>query len=75
MFQRKILLFLKELPEGGYKGSLRSKNDANVKKIAEFFGGGGHRKAAGFTANLSKEEIIKIVVETIQKEKQGENVV
>ena len=70
-----ILLFLKELPEGGYKGSLRSKNDANVKKIAEFFGGGGHRKAAGFTANLPKEEIIKIVVETIQKEKQGENVV
>ncbi len=70
-----ILLFLKELPEGGYKGSLRSKNDAEVKKIAELFGGGGHRKAAGFTSNLPKEEIIRIVEEEIQKENQEENVI
>lgn len=34
----------------GYKFSLRSKNQ-DVRKIAEIFGGGGHRCAAGFNAN------------------------
>ena len=35
--------------DGRWKFSLRSKGDFNVWKIAELFGGGGHRNAAGFT--------------------------
>jgi phosphoesterase RecJ-like protein len=34
--------------ENGFKISLRSKDDTNVNKIAVKFGGGGHRRAAGF---------------------------
>ncbi|MGL4787504.1 MAG: DHH family phosphoesterase, partial [Cetobacterium sp.] len=34
-------------------------------KIAGIFGGGGHIKAAGFTTELSLEEIIKKVVENL----------
>jgi phosphoesterase RecJ-like protein len=39
----------KETSPGVYRTSLRSKGDVNVAKIAEQFGGGGHRNAAGCT--------------------------
>ncbi|MBE6070998.1 MAG: bifunctional oligoribonuclease/PAP phosphatase NrnA [Clostridium butyricum] len=41
-----VALLLKEVDEG-VKASLRSKNDIDVRKVAENFGGGGHIKAAG----------------------------
>lgn len=42
------ILVLRELPDRRLKGSLRSvKRD--ISKLAKFFGGGGHKKAAGFT--------------------------
>jgi nanoRNase/pAp phosphatase (c-di-AMP/oligoRNAs hydrolase) len=34
--------------------SLRSKGDLDVSVIAEAFGGGGHRNAAGFTIEIEK---------------------
>lgn len=45
----KAILFLKELPDGKVKGSLRTKDDLDVSLMARLLGGGGHRKAAGFT--------------------------
>lgn len=50
--------------EDGVKASLRSKNDFDVSKIAEYFGGGGHTKAAGLkilgsTLEEAKNEILK----------------
>lgn len=41
-----VCLLLKEV-ESGVKVSLRSKNDIDVRKVAEVYGGGGHIKAAG----------------------------
>lgn len=35
--------------DGSVKWSLRSEGDYDVSKIAKYFGGGGHRNAAGFT--------------------------
>ncbi|MEP6919608.1 MAG: bifunctional oligoribonuclease/PAP phosphatase NrnA [bacterium] len=40
---------LRESEPGVYRTSLRSKGDVNVARIAEQFGGGGHRNAAGCT--------------------------
>ena len=40
---------LKECAPGVYRTSLRSKGEVNVAKVAERFGGGGHRNAAGCT--------------------------
>lgn len=40
-------VFLRELPEGGIRLSLRSKGKVSVAAIAERFGGGGHGNAAG----------------------------
>lgn len=44
----RVALLLRE-EEGGIKGSLRTnKNGVNVAELASKFGGGGHKKAAGF---------------------------
>jgi len=51
-----VALF-KESSPGVYRTSLRSKGDVNVAKIAEQFGGGGHRNAAGCTLNGEWDEI------------------
>lgn len=42
------VLVLRELPDGYIKGSLRSIT-RDVSMLARSFGGGGHKKAAGFT--------------------------
>ncbi|BAL81195.1 DHH family phosphoesterase [Caldisericum exile] len=66
-----VVLFVRELQDGGYKGSLRSKNHIDVRKIAEIFGGGGHKEAAGFKTTLSKEEILNIVRKAIKDEEKN----
>ncbi len=66
-----ISLFLREQEDGYIRGSLRSKYEIDVNKIAKLFGGGGHIKAAGFTVKKEKEflaqveEIIKQVEQSI----------
>ena len=40
-------LFLMEQPRGGIKISFRSRDRVDVARVAESFGGGGHRQASG----------------------------
>ena len=48
---RAAILFF-ETPDGGIRASLRTeRSDVDVSKIAKLFGGGGHKRAAGFTIN------------------------
>lgn len=54
--------FFKETAPGVYRVSLRSKCDVNVARIAERFGGGGHRNAAGCTFKGTWEEAERDVV-------------
>ena len=54
--------FFKETAPGLYRVSLRSKCDVNVARIAERFGGGGHRNAAGCTFQGTWEEAERQVV-------------
>lgn len=63
--ESEVSLFLREEEDGRVKGSMRSKHDVDVNRIAGLFNGGGHIKAAGFTTNLSENEIIKKVVENL----------
>ena len=42
-----IAAFFREMPDGRYRVSLRSKGKLNVAEIAELFGGGGHECASG----------------------------
>jgi phosphoesterase RecJ-like protein len=54
--------FFKETAPGCYRVSLRSKGDVNVARIAERFGGGGHRNAAGCTFRGTWGEAEGVVV-------------
>ena len=42
-----VAVFFRELPDGRFRVSLRSKGKVNVAKLAERFGGGGHECASG----------------------------
>ncbi len=43
----KVSVLFREIEDNYYKISLRSKDDINVARVAEAFGGGGHKNAAG----------------------------
>ncbi len=58
-----VALFLYQFEDGSWKGSLRAKCDVNVAKAASCFGGGGHKRAAGF----SFEGDPAAVAETVRK--------
>ena len=62
-------LFREESGRDGqsWKVSLRSKGDVDVAKIAEGFGGGGHRKAAGCTLEGSLEDAKKKMFGAIEE--------
>ncbi|MCD5382566.1 bifunctional oligoribonuclease/PAP phosphatase NrnA [Candidatus Gracilibacteria bacterium] len=49
--------------EGKIKGSLRTENNIDLTEIAGKFGGGGHKKASGFTipGRLQKEVVRKVI--------------
>lgn len=48
----RAIMVLKEQSDGTVKGSLRTtRDDVDVSAVAALFGGGGHRKAAGFTVS------------------------
>lgn len=63
-----ISAFLKELPDGDIRVSLRSLGDYNIEPVARKFGGGGHKKAAGCTIKgVSIENAEMQLVEELMK--------
>jgi phosphoesterase RecJ-like protein len=62
-----LVALVRELPDGAparRKGSLRSHpNGVDVSAIARSFGGGGHRRAAGFSTDLAMDEITERIVD------------
>lgn len=52
-----VAVFAREDMPGVYKFSLRSNGKVDVASISSFFEGGGHRLAAGFTAEGALEDI------------------
>lgn len=67
----KVAVFLHENTDGTFKGSLRATVDIDLTRVAALYDGGGHAKAAGFTATGDPEtEIIPKLIEAIKKELQ-----
>ncbi len=62
----------RQLEDGTFKVSLRSRGRLNVESIARSFGGGGHRNAAGFSSPKAREELFAETVRTLA-EAVGEN--
>lgn len=61
-----ISIIYAELPNGGYKVSLRSKGNVTVEQVARVFGGGGHMNAAGFRIEGELSEVRRRVIEAIR---------
>jgi len=65
----KVALLLRYKREGGFKGSLRSKGNIDIGKIASLYGGGGHLNSAGFElSNTISLDIKSEIIELITKE-------
>jgi len=70
---REILavVYMREVGPDEYRVSLRSKGDINVARVAEKFGGGGHRNAAGLRVvgdwDEKERELIAAVREAVER--------
>jgi phosphoesterase RecJ-like protein len=64
----KIAAIFRDIGGGLWKASLRSKGDVNVAELAELYGGGGHKNAAGYNTKGSlksvKEQFLLAVKES-----------
>jgi len=62
-----ISALLRETGKGMWKVSLRSKGAVNVARVAEHFGGGGHRNAAGCRVKGDLPEVKKALMAKIRE--------
>jgi len=71
VYEVEAVALLKECAPLTYRTSLRSKGDVNVARVAEKFGGGGHRNAAGCTLRGSweeaEEEIVGLLRDAVER--------
>jgi bifunctional oligoribonuclease and PAP phosphatase NrnA len=63
--EAEVACVLKEAADGTWRVSLRSVGDADVRRIAEAQGGGGHRAAAGFTSDESADEVVAKILSSL----------
>jgi phosphoesterase RecJ-like protein len=61
-----VALLLQETDDQEYKVSMRSNSAVDVSKIAVYFGGGGHVKAAGCTMRGSVHDVVNNITEHIE---------
>ena len=65
------VVYMREVGLNEYRVSLRSKGDINVARVAEKFGGGGHRNAAGLRIegdwDAKENELVVAVREAVEK--------
>jgi phosphoesterase RecJ-like protein len=66
-------VFLRELPEGRIRLSLRSKGKVNVAAISERLGGGGHENAAGCTLDGPIEQATDEILSALRREMDAAN--
>ena len=69
-------LFVYERGKDEWKVSLRSRSYVDVRQVAQAFGGGGHRKAAGVTFNTDKPEdamsqVVSLISEQIDRQEKS----
>jgi len=62
-----VAAFFREMPDGRYRVSLRSKGKLNVARVAESFGGGGHECASGFSLEGPLASAVRQVLEMLRR--------
>lgn len=66
-----FIMIQKEDPDL-WRVSIRGKGNIDVREIAEYFGGGGHRDAAGCRIRGKKEEVLNKLVERAKQQLEKE---
>lgn len=65
------VVYMREVAAGEFRVSLRSKDNINVARVAESFGGGGHKNASGLRVegdwDVKEQELVAAVLEAIEK--------
>src|SRR5207244_10899980 len=61
-----VAAFFRELPDGRFRVSLRSKGELNVAAVAERFGGGGHECASGCSVGGPLSDAVARVLGQLQ---------
>lgn len=65
------VVYMREVGPNQYRASLRSKGSINVAKVAEQFGGGGHKNAAGLGVegdwDIKEREIVNAISQEIDR--------
>lgn len=60
-------MILKEQTDGSVKGSFRTtRDDVDVSHMAKHFGGGGHKKAAGFAVDGPMEQALEHILSELE---------
>jgi phosphoesterase RecJ-like protein len=63
-----VAIFFRELPDGRFRVSLRSKGLVNVARVAESLGGGGHRCASGCSIEGPLSVAVSRIVDRLRAE-------
>ena len=66
-----VAIFLHEIELQTFKVSLRSKELVDVSKVAQYYGGGGHVRAAGVTMKGSAHDVINNLTLLIEHQLDG----
>jgi phosphoesterase RecJ-like protein len=64
--EAEVTCVVKQQRDGNFKVSLRSKGQTDVGAVAQAFGGGGHRLAAGYTSFAGVAETVRRVEEALR---------
>jgi phosphoesterase RecJ-like protein len=65
--EAEVAAVLKELRPSTWSVSLRSVSAVDVREVAQLLGGGGHRRAAGFTARGPAEQVLADLVDALAR--------
>ena len=66
-----VFLLFKKLEKGKVRVNFRSRNYVDVNRIAQFFGGGGHRRASGTTIEGDLKAVEKKVISFVKRYTNG----
>jgi len=59
------VVFFKVAPDDAVRVSMRSKYDVDVRLVANAFGGGGHKNAAGFTVAGPLDQVRPVILDKV----------
>ncbi|MDA8083936.1 MAG: bifunctional oligoribonuclease/PAP phosphatase NrnA [Nitrospiraceae bacterium] len=68
----RIAAMFRQTGPGEWKASLRSKGTVNVARIAEQFGGGGHKNAAGFRIKADLATAKRLLRDAVRKTRRSD---